>query len=80
MDGNFNVIGAFSRNASRGFKNAVTLDVGINLEMVEFATAGGFVAKFVLRCGEGFENKVSECRKELRIKFRRVEEVYNGLG
>ena len=80
MDGNFNVIGAFSRNASRGFKNAVTLDVGINLEMVEFATAGGFVAKFVLRCGEGFENKVSECRKELRVEFGRVEKVNNGLG
>ena len=48
--------------------------------MVEFATARGFIPKFVLRCGEGFEYKVSKCGQEFGVEFGGVEKVYNGLG
>ena len=60
MNRDFNVVGTFSRDTAWGFKNTVTLDIGVYLEVIEFAAARGFVTKFILSCGQRFEHKVSE--------------------
>ena len=80
MNGDFNVIGTFGRDTSRGFKDTVALDIRVYLEVVEFAAARGFVTKLILRCGQRFEHKVSEGGEEFRVKFGGVKKVYDGLG
>ena len=76
MDRDSNVIGSLGRDTAWGFKNTVALDIGVYLEVVEFAAARGFVAKLILRCGQRFEHKVSGGGEEFGVKFG----VYSGLG
>ena len=51
MNGNFDVIGAFGGDAARRLEDAIGGDIGVDLEVVEFSAAGGFVGEFTLGYG-----------------------------